>query len=110
MKEVKIKLGDKVRDLVTGYEGIATSRTEFMNGCVQYDVIGKLKKGEKSPDGVGASIDENNLEVIKKRVINSREYEREDQEKNIYNPDDIDENDETYSGGPMRNVKSMRGY
>jgi hypothetical protein len=34
----QIKLGDKVRDRVTGFEGIVTSRTVYLNGCIQYGV------------------------------------------------------------------------
>jgi len=42
----KIKLGDKVRDRVTGFEGIATSKTEFLNGCIQIEITPRLKPGE----------------------------------------------------------------
>lgn len=66
MSNYEIKLGDKVRDKVTGFEGIATSRTEFMNGCVQIEVTSKLKKGErpKIDDMSGVGIDIEQLEVI----------------------------------------------
>lgn len=54
------KLGEKLRDRVTGFEGIATSRTEYLNGCVQYVLTPKIKKGEtKYPTGV--DLDEENL-------------------------------------------------
>jgi len=33
-----MKLGDKVRDRITGFEGIATSVTTYVNGCVRYGV------------------------------------------------------------------------
>ena len=59
----KIKLGDKVVDKVTGFEGIATSKIEFLNGCIQYAVQpkgitseGKMKEVEY--------IDGQQLEVI----------------------------------------------
>lgn len=29
-----VKLGSKVRDVITGFEGIATGRTVYLNGCV----------------------------------------------------------------------------
>jgi len=32
---VKIKLGDKVRDKITGLEGIAVAKIKFLNGCLQ---------------------------------------------------------------------------
>lgn len=31
-----INLGDKCRDQVTGFEGVATARVEYLNGCVRY--------------------------------------------------------------------------
>lgn len=33
-----IRLGDEVRDKVTGYTGIATARFEYLTGCVRYEV------------------------------------------------------------------------
>ena len=32
------KLGDRVRDWVTGYVGVASARVEYLNGCVQFCV------------------------------------------------------------------------
>jgi len=59
--KMDIKLGDKVRDKITGFVGIATARTEFMNGCIQYVVQGKSHKNQM-PDGIG--IDEQSLELV----------------------------------------------
>lgn len=58
----KIKLGDKVRDTITGFEGTAIARTEHINGCVQYDIIPPVDEDGKLQDTV--SIDEPQLEVI----------------------------------------------
>ena len=41
----EIRLGDLVEDKVTGLKGIATSKTEFLNGCFQIEVTPKMKKG-----------------------------------------------------------------
>jgi len=63
----KIELGQKVRCKVTGFEGIATSRIEFLNGCVQYCVKPKInKKDQKMPEG--EFIDQQQLEVVKGSV------------------------------------------
>ncbi len=43
----EIRLGDLVKDKVTGLKGIATSRTEFLNGCFQIEVTPKMKKEDK---------------------------------------------------------------
>jgi len=43
--EVKmIELGRKVKDIVTGFEGIATARCKYLNGCAQIQVTPKAKK------------------------------------------------------------------
>ena len=43
----EIQLGDRVKDKITGFTGIAVSRTEYINGCVQYTVAPKVKKGNE---------------------------------------------------------------
>ncbi len=35
---MSIKLGSRVRDTITGFEGILTSRTEYLYGCVRVGV------------------------------------------------------------------------
>ena len=40
----KIELGNKVRDAVTGFVGIATARLEFLNGCKQITITGPAMK------------------------------------------------------------------
>ena len=57
-----IELGKKVKDKVTGFTGIATSRIEYLNGCVQYCVKPKVDKDGKSRDGEW--FDDAQLEVI----------------------------------------------
>ncbi len=32
---MSIKLGDRVKDSITGFKGIATARAEYLYGCVQ---------------------------------------------------------------------------
>ncbi len=41
-----VKLGDKVKDSITGFEGVAVSRTEYLYGCVRVGVEGSTKPGE----------------------------------------------------------------
>ena len=59
---MKIELGNKVKCKVTGFTGIAVSRYEHMNGCIQYDV--KPKVGKDNEDKKGIWIDEQQLIVI----------------------------------------------
>lgn len=41
--EHNFKLGQRLRDRVTGIEGIATSKVEYLNGCVQYCIQPEAK-------------------------------------------------------------------
>jgi hypothetical protein len=48
----KIKMSEKVKDNVTGFEGTVTVRAEYLTGCRQYFVQPKMKKGAKDyPEG-----------------------------------------------------------
>ena len=62
-----IKLGQKVRDKVTGFEGVATAKLEYINGCIQYCVKPKIKEQGKMPEGV--YIDHQQLEVLDEETI-----------------------------------------
>ena len=60
----KIKLGDKVKDTITGFEGIATSQIKFLNGCVQIGIqpYGLTKDGDVKEQHF---VDSQQIEVIK---------------------------------------------
>ncbi len=62
----KIKLGQVVRDKISGCEGTAIARTEWMNGCVRICI-----QSEGSKDGVPFEnfvVDEPQLEVVKAKA------------------------------------------
>ena len=41
------KLGDKVKDSITGFEGIAIGKCEYLNGCISIQVKSQeLKDGK----------------------------------------------------------------
>lgn len=102
----KIKLGDRVRDKISGYEGIAVARVEFLNGCIQYTVARKLKKGQEVSPAGEPSFDSYSLEVVKPKVIESREYQDEPlgfikmKRKEKERP----------SGGPITFNKGVKGW
>ena len=73
----KVELGDKVRDKVSGFVGIATSKTEFLNGCIQCDIIPKVGKDNKPSEGI--CMDLNNLEVVRKGVIKKPKVELDEE-------------------------------
>lgn len=62
-----VKLGQKVKDVVTGYTGITTAKIEFLNGCTQFLVLPKMvtpKKGEPLEYPGGVYIDVEQLVVV----------------------------------------------
>lgn len=50
VEDIGFKLGEMVEDKSTSYQGIATTRSDFLNGCCYISVQGKGKKGEKPPE------------------------------------------------------------
>jgi hypothetical protein len=62
-----MKLGDKVRDNLTGFIGIAVAKCEYLNGCVSYEIVPlDLKEGliQKT-----VWIDIQQLSVIKQKPV-----------------------------------------
>lgn len=59
---MRIALGSKVKDKVTGLKGMVVSRHEYLNGCWRYGVQPTLDKDGKIPDAY--YIDEMQLEVV----------------------------------------------
>lgn len=47
--DVKINLGEKVEDVITGAVGIAVTRHDFLNGCAYLEVQGECGKDAKVP-------------------------------------------------------------
>ena len=63
---MKVALGDKVKDTVSGYKGIVIGRSDFLNGCTRIgiqQVVGK-DGSYQEPQW----FDEPQLEVIKTKV------------------------------------------
>lgn len=94
MKNQEIELGDTVRCIYTGFIGVAIAKMEFMNGCIQYDIIPKIGKDKKYPEGI--TIDSKSLEVIKKKSKPKIEEEEEEEVEP--------------TGGPNHASIMMRGY
>lgn len=62
MKEFKFEFGAKVRDKVTGFEGVVTARCEYMTGCIQYVVVPTVDKDGK--EGKSTWMDEARMELV----------------------------------------------
>jgi len=69
----EVKLGDKVRCILTGFTGTAVAKTEFINGCIQWGVLTKAGKDGKMPEEVG--IDSQSLEVVKPEIKKQKKRE-----------------------------------
>lgn len=64
-----IQLGQRVRDRITGFQGIAESRHEYLNGCVRYGIQPEgLDKDDKMKEV--KVIDEPQLEVVRNQIRN----------------------------------------
>lgn len=61
-------MGLKIRDRLTGFEGICTGRAEYLYGCAQLLLIPKKGKDGKFPEGVW--VDEQRCEAVGSRVVN----------------------------------------
>lgn len=48
--EVQFKLGVKLKDKITGHEGIAVGVLIYINGCIQFGLKGQLDKDGKMPE------------------------------------------------------------
>lgn len=67
MATLQIRLGDLVRDRVTGFTGIATARTEWLNKCVRWQLQPReLKDGKVQPPEV---FDEEQCEVVEAEAV-----------------------------------------
>ncbi len=60
---MKIKLGVKVRDKVSGFEGIVGARIVYLNGCIRYELIPRVGEDGKSRES--EFFDEARIEVVK---------------------------------------------
>ena len=62
-----IKLGDKVKDKVTGFTGIAVSKTEYLHGCKRISIASpKLHEGKPV---AWQTFDEPQLELVESGVV-----------------------------------------
>jgi hypothetical protein len=99
----EIELGDTVKDIYSGFRGVATVKSEFINGCIQYAVLHEWDKKDKGvPEELG--IDSQSLVVLKR----GKRYKEKKKKERLERLDKDD--DEDYSGGPMRKAPKMRGF
>jgi hypothetical protein len=84
-----VPLGARVKDLISGFTGIATGRTEYLYGCTQICVLPE-RLGEKGERIEGEWFDEQRVEVVEERAIPVSTYSSAE------------------SGGPQRDAPRVR--
>ena len=62
-----VELGDKVKDPVSGFIGVAVSSHHYLHGCTRISVQPPVDKDGKLPEI--QSFDEPQLEVLKTQVV-----------------------------------------
>lgn len=67
-KPAGIKLGDLVKDMITGFTGIASSRTEFLFGCVHIEITSNRMDKDGVPIGA-LRFDEQRVVRVDKRDV-----------------------------------------
>jgi hypothetical protein len=71
-----VPLGTRMKDLVTGFEGIAIARVEFLNGCIQYML--KPQKLDKDGKTIEANaIDSEQLRIIDTGISKKEKVDKE---------------------------------
>ena len=70
---MKIKLGQKARDLITGFEGIVTQRCECIDGSVQY-----MLEKQTTERSEAVWLEDNRLAITDERVISVPQREQEE--------------------------------
>ena len=68
MSIFKFDLGDQVKDQVSGYIGVITGRTQWLNGCVRYILEAQKLEGGKPVDPL--NVDEQQLVLMKALKVN----------------------------------------
>ena len=63
----EIKLGQKAKDIVTGFEGIIVGKADYLYGCSQYGIVPKLDKDGKKGDTEW--FDEGRIRIIGKGIL-----------------------------------------
>jgi hypothetical protein len=80
MPKKKIKLGDKVRDRISGFQGIVTCKLQYKTGCNRFQV---------SPDRIdkdGGIIEAEVFDEIELEVIKPEKPKKVNRKKGGYKP------------------------
>jgi hypothetical protein len=67
-----VKLGARVQDVITGFQGIATGRAEYLTGCVQVGITPVV--GDDGKPGDTRWFDEPRLEVLEEQKFTPGQF------------------------------------
>lgn len=81
----KFELGQKARDIITGLEGIITSRTEYLTGCIHCGIQPQSLKDGKMIDPEW--IDQSRLVLVDEGI--REEYSNPETSGPEYNPPNL---------------------
>ena len=65
-----MKLGDRVKDNITGFKGILIAETHWLHGCVRHTIASE--KIDKDGDAVEMTFDEGRVELVKPKANKPR--------------------------------------
>jgi len=85
---MSIELGDKVKDTITGFQGIAVQKAIHMNGCIRWCIQPPVDKEGKFPDACW--VDEHSIEVLEPQKIKVEQTKRGGPSKAVKIYDDPD--------------------
>lgn len=85
----RIELGDKVKDKITGIEGIIVAITEWLYGCRRVCIQPQIIKDGKPVDN--CTIDEPQAELIEKKFINDGEDKKENPKRSYGDRENVGE-------------------
>ncbi len=75
-KQNMVELGDRVKDKITGLEGIAVGITNYLYGCRRVSIQPEQIKDHKPADWF--TIDEPQIEIVKKAAVAGRTIQAEE--------------------------------
>ena len=67
--EKEIKLGVRIKDRVTGFEGIVTARVEYLNGCIQYCITPKMGEDKEAKMPAGEYVDVGQVTYVNEGIL-----------------------------------------
>jgi hypothetical protein len=74
---MKVELGSKVRDMITGLEGVVMARTEYLTGCAHIAIMPQ-KLTDKGEIPEYQWIDETRAEILSDNAVKLKEPAKKD--------------------------------